>query len=77
MNRYEDFKILTCSYRSGIHAGHWRPGYHSVAVRYKNREASMYLLDDKADAQATARLLLAELVARYGPTAILETDYAG
>jgi hypothetical protein len=58
-----DFHILTCSRGCVIHAGRWRSTPHSVAVRYKNREVSMSVLDPSANAKATARLLLAELVA--------------
>jgi hypothetical protein len=57
------FQILTCSRGCVIHAGRWRSTPHSVAVRYKGREVSMSVLDPKANAKATARLLLAELVA--------------
>jgi hypothetical protein len=58
-----DFQILTCSRGCVIHAGRWRSTPNSVAVRYKDREVSMSVLDPKANAKATARLLLAELVA--------------
>jgi hypothetical protein len=58
-----EFQILTCSRGCVIHAGRWRSTRHSVAVRYKNREISMSVLDPKANVKATARLLLAELIA--------------
>ena len=58
-----EFQILTCSRGRVIHAGRWRSTPHSVAVRYKDREVSMSVLDPKANAKATARLLLAELIA--------------
>jgi hypothetical protein len=57
------FQILTCSRGRVIHAGRWRSTPNSVAVRYEDREVSMSVLDPKADAKATARLLLAELIA--------------
>jgi hypothetical protein len=57
------FQILTCSRGRVIHAGRWRSTPHSVAVRYKDREVSMSVLDPTANAKATARLLLAELIA--------------
>lgn len=58
-----EYRILTCSRGGVIHAGRWRSTQHSVAVRYKGREVSMSVLDPKGDTKATARLLLAELIA--------------
>jgi hypothetical protein len=58
-----EFQVLTCSRGCVIHAGRWRATPHSVAVRYKDREISMSVIDPKANAKATARLLLAELIA--------------
>jgi hypothetical protein len=58
------FQIVTCSRGRIIHAGLWRATPHSVAVRYGNREVSMSILDPQANAKATARLLLAELIAQ-------------
>lgn len=68
------FQILTCSRGSVIHAGRWRSTPHSVAVRYRDREVSMSVLDPKANAKATARLLLAELIAENQKTAPAEVD---
>lgn len=59
-----EYRVLTWSRGSVIDAGKWRATPHSAAVRYKNREVAISMLDPKANTKATARLPLAELIAQ-------------
>jgi hypothetical protein len=59
-----EYRVLTWSRGSVIHIGKWRATPRSVAVRYKDREVAISVLDPQTNAKAIARLLLAELIAQ-------------